>query len=598
MNDKQSEESLINFYKNTYICFLNDFIHLITTHTHELDEIYDTLSLCNIQNCTCSSRHNRDRNQDFTTNKYCSCNEELVYAFIRDLFDGLHCYILHAYDFGYRIHPKELKQEINAAYENADADHEISYQDNTFASVSKIIQNKKQIMGVTPRLKANNKYIIDNAENELSTDNYVSIMNAFLEEAHQRISHNIDYQQLVEFLKTEEYDSTALIEDIKDIHQSDHINSNILKQLMHKPGCSSLIQYFRECSALDDSFQRGFTFYYWDYYKNLENVSNEEKHLEHIYNTNDHCGYNKQNLYIKQKYMNIKDEILNNCICTLKYQQYELCLIKATEYMKTRKVKSIKAPDKWKVDEILHYGIKQNASLNSHHLLSIILYTDWTELCAQFSKTFRKTNIFESLSSVKDRNSEFAVWSKTLRESIEYYGQSRDGWYILQGPFFCGMSFVMPIPEFNIRLCGPTSTSKQFAVAMRFGGDKGMVIQLNNDGDYQSDKLCAFNCSWLSNYNGEEEYLFIGGQHRIKIETIIDIKTNHNYAIFFKPFFLFDCMVNGTGFNTDNKPNVTNKDYKILQNLIKHYLDTDGYKNKYPNYINDIFKCFVNCKKK
>ena len=64
-----------------------------------------------------------------------------------------------------------------------------------------------------------------------------------------------------------------------------------------------------------------------------------------------------------------------------------------------------------------------------------------------------------------------------MRETIELYGTSYhnendDGseYVGVSGPFFCGMSLLMVIPQFNIRLNGPTSTSKCIEVAQRFGG--------------------------------------------------------------------------------------------------------------------------------
>ena len=64
-----------------------------------------------------------------------------------------------------------------------------------------------------------------------------------------------------------------------------------------------------------------------------------------------------------------------------------------------------------------------------------------------------------------------------LRETVELYGltyhneNDDNSEYIgVSGPFYCGMSFVMVIPQFNIRLNGPTSTSTSIEVAHGFGG--------------------------------------------------------------------------------------------------------------------------------
>eukprot|EP01084_Bolivina_argentea_P224095 379015_1 len=109
------------------------------------------------------------------------------------------------------------------------------------------------------------------------------------------------------------------------------------------------------------------------------------------------------------------------------------------------------------------------------------------------------------------------------------------------------MSVVMIIPEFNMRLCGPTSTSKHKEVAMKFAGRGGMIIQLNNNGDERSrNSLSFFDCSWISRYSiEEEERLFIGGAWMIRIESIIVIETKNNYEQQFHALFYLDAMLSG-----------------------------------------------------
>eukprot|EP01083_Nonionella_stella_P287534 978756_1 len=64
-------------------------------------------------------------------------------------------------------------------------------------------------------------------------------------------------------------------------------------------------------------------------------------------------------------------------------------------------------------------------------------------------------------------NSNYWWMSKSLREMVELYGDNR---YDLKGPFYCGLSVVLPFPEFAIRLCGPTSTSLPIETAINFAG--------------------------------------------------------------------------------------------------------------------------------
>lgn len=148
----------------------------------------------------------------------------------------------------------------------------------------------------------------------------------------------------------------------------------------------------------------------------------------------------------------------NNIYC-LTAKQWNIHLLKAVQYEKTTKVKNTAST---KASEIIHhYGIRPGTPLSLKNILSILLYCDNTELCSKFSSTFRKSKPEESIQAVKRRNSEYAIWSKTLRETVEYFGQM--GWRMdktnkwnnennrIRGPFYCGMSWLMIIPEFNIR---------------------------------------------------------------------------------------------------------------------------------------------------
>eukprot|EP01084_Bolivina_argentea_P291224 500507_1 len=83
-------------------------------------------------------------------------------------------------------------------------------------------------------------------------------------------------------------------------------------------------------------------------------------------------------------------------------------------------------------------------------------------------------------------------------------------------------------------------------VATNFAGRNGIIIQLNNTGSGYVNHVAAFGCKWLSNHAGEEEWLFIGGKHTVKIESIRVIQTKQNFFRFLKALTYFDCMLNGT----------------------------------------------------
>ena len=138
--------------------------------------------------------------------------------------------------------------------------------------------------------------------------------------------------------------------------------------------------------------------------------------------------------------------------------------------------------------------------MTSNHLMAVVLYTDFTELSSHFTATFRKNNPFETVEQVKKRNNKYWWWSKYLQETTEEYGVM----YTDRSPFFTGMSWVMTVPEFNIILHSPTSTSIYLSVATKFCGEDGMILEFDNTKG-EAIRVPWFDCSWISRYREEDE---------------------------------------------------------------------------------------------
>merc|ERR1712013_105647 len=200
---------------------------------------------------------------------------------------------------------------------------------------------------------------------------------------------------------------------------------------------------------------------------------------------------------------------------------------------------------------------------------------------------------------IQRRNCEFAICSRLLRESVEVFGEHR-GWFDaststwtgVAGPFFCGMSFRAVVPELAIALNGPTSTSKQLSVATRFGGDDGIILELNNRGAWHSEYARAFGCSWLSNFHAEDEWLFCGGRHRLRIEGVRDIESKSDFAPSLRAIFFFDAMLrrSETDRGARSKIRITKTDVRVLEALIRHRLQIA--ENKFGAYVNRTFEAF------
>ncbi len=257
--------------------------------------------------------------------------------------------------------------------------------------------------------------------------------------------------------------------------------------------------FFVNKTVSSSSFSVGLRFYYWPYYQTLKEIPAGDQ-LD--WNEDDHSGFNVCELFVTPKYGTFQEEIANYKF--ISFTQYKEDIItKVNAYVDTDIVKGTKAgrvPCKY-----LHYGIESGRILGFENLVSLVLYTDYSELCKNFSSSFRKMKSYEPVESIKKRNAVYGWMSKILRETVELFGGcSRDE--TLSGPFYSGMGVVMNMPSFNIRLCSPTSTSCTIEVAIKFSGDHGIIIQLDNPGNvYPYYELRGFNCSWISRYKEEDE---------------------------------------------------------------------------------------------
>eukprot|EP01083_Nonionella_stella_P236262 829968_1 len=65
------------------------------------------------------------------------------------------------------------------------------------------------------------------------------------------------------------------------------------------------------------------------------------------------------------------------------------------------------------------YNIKRGSPITLKHILSVLFYTNHTDLSSEFSQSFRKLYETETDQSLKERHSEYRNWGKYLRETIE-----------------------------------------------------------------------------------------------------------------------------------------------------------------------------------
>lgn len=229
------------------------------------------------------------------------------------------------------------------------------------------------------------------------------------------------------------------------------------------------------------------------------------------------------------KYKDIKEEILNSGHVTKKNFDDQI-LTKSKEYQGTQrgkqaiyKYKGFEGILEMRKEKGVDHPFSYGDIMSVNHLIAIICYTDYTDLCTAWTATFRPSFIGESQSSIQERQRSYYHLSKNLYQIVNYFGvychgqedkQTRqmnesEGFYVSwcddSGPFYCGMSRTMPFPSFNIDLNSPTSTSQAIEVATRFSGSNGVIITFNNNGLHDNDRTAFFDARWISHFPEEQE---------------------------------------------------------------------------------------------
>ena len=203
------------------------------------------------------------------------------------------------------------------------------------------------------------------------------------------------------------------------------------------------------------------------------------------------------------------------------------------------------------------YGFSRGRVLQPKHLHSLLLYTDFTDFCTEFARTVRVDTEVEDVDSVNKRHAPYFHISKAMREAIDLFGTSCNGRLNgypsdrkrrdeESGPFWCGLKCVINVPQFAISFNGPTSTTKTKEIAVRFAGERGMIMVMNNK--EESAKFEKFiNVKWLSAFPEEDERLFMGSNYYLTVESLIVIQTGKNYRLSIKAYSKLDQVLKGGG---------------------------------------------------
>eukprot|EP01084_Bolivina_argentea_P194132 333046_1 len=267
-------------------------------------------------------------------------------------------------------------------------------------------------------------------------------------------------------------------------------------------------------------------------------------------------------------YQSLKDELLNNDICCILIEDYNIEYEKCSKYMNSNYIKKLK---------------NRNISieLSFSYTLCLLIYCNYDLYQRKWSESFRRIPVNETDSSLKERHSYFYHSSINLRNLVEYFGDS-----LVKNKnesFYHGVSqityFTKTIATFN----SPMSTSEEVIVAMRFSNNCGLILQLQHSFSVYPLKSKYFRCSFLSDYVNEKECLFIGGIPAMIITNIINMNNGEQYNQYINALNIINGIFNGT-YEENNDDSL-----ELCIELLSYQLNLSKSNNinvcKLPNYV-------------
>ena len=196
-NDANDREILRSFM-DIYTQMVDDNNHLLSVHGDQLHQIHGYFSQnggCAMKECVATQRH-------FASESIINIADDQMMNFWVNLFDGLHFWIYHCYDAGFRVEQNEQNIDVHI-------DDKTLF-DAEFARINTIIRKSDFETAPFERISPqnNDKFVISKAEKGDTT---------FLDELYKDLSSVMQWiyvQRLREAVNREDYETESLKMDI------------------------------------------------------------------------------------------------------------------------------------------------------------------------------------------------------------------------------------------------------------------------------------------------------------------------------------------------------------------------------------------------
>eukprot|EP01083_Nonionella_stella_P120714 361993_1 len=291
--------------------------------------------------------------------------------------------------------------------------------------------------------------------------------------------------------------------------------------------------YRKYVSIMDHDINKRFL--YWDYYKTNMNVDALN-------------GGFMRDWYVKDKYGNLKQELLQNGVCQIGKPMLEYLIERARNLMTCDRSKRLRANSYGNTMLLREYNITKRSPITLDHILTLIVYSsNPNDIQTMFLGTFapkRSGAGHMNMDQVIVHHSEFANLSRLLRECTEIYGQtlrSSDKFYhLVHGQYLfqdCVFSSSCPLSCTNSLYVACNVLAKY----RKNETQNGLILQLSR---FETN-ASFFDCKWLSHFVSEDEKLFFCSSGDLRICTILDIQNSLNYHAYVSGINYLNCLLHG-----------------------------------------------------
>eukprot|EP01083_Nonionella_stella_P229370 811920_1 len=283
------------------------------------------------------------------------------------------------------------------------------------------------------------------------------------------------------------------------------------------------------CSSLSNvglNYSFGSKYFYWSYYENsgkscdpasdhgLSYTQLKFSRGVNISAANE--GYTLRDFYVKMKYRELKEELINNQLCFINVNKWNVLVQQAKVHHKSEMYCS-RTSHHFSIE---YFDMEQNTLITRSHIIAMMAYCNNDLLQRRFSETYRMRPDEINVQSMISRHRNYAHLGRLLRECVGLFGASARADDVAKIHLYHGMTIKSQFPSINVSIQGPISLTSEYSVAVNFCNNEGMILDMCLN---QESLAKVFDCQYLSHYPNEKEMFCIGGYNNFIILSIIDV---------------------------------------------------------------------------